>query len=158
MKLNMFVALLALGACASTSVTPVSRNQIIVSTSAAPVCHQAGAQSVVSRMAAVETLRHGFERFVIAGMDQRSDAQAVTLPPTGAYTTGSFTSVGNTTTGFANTTFTGGGTFLRGTHDASVLVVMFNKGDPGYTDALDAKAQLGTEWQDLVEKGVRTCT
>jgi hypothetical protein len=34
---------------------------------------------------------------------------------------------------------------------------MFNKGDPGFSNALDAREALGKDWQELVENGIRTC-
>ena len=80
-------ALLAVTACVSTDVTQLSRNQFIISTSAAPACGTSGARRVVNRMAAVETIRRGYDRFVIAGARTESNVGAVSTPPTSAYTT-----------------------------------------------------------------------
>ena len=34
---------------------------------------------------------------------------------------------------------------------------MFKPGDAGYSNALDAKAQLGENWQELVKTGINNC-
>ena len=153
----MIAALALLSSCAHTSVTPISRNQIMISTSAAPVCHVSGAQAVAAKMAAVETIRHGFERFVIGGARSANNVRAFQMGPTGSHTTGTFNSFDNTTYGSATTTYTGGGVILTGSNDASLLVTMFNRGEPGYSNAIDARSVLGPEWQEFVEKGVNTC-
>jgi hypothetical protein len=151
------LATLAVTACASTSTTHVSRNQIIINTSAAPACGSAGATRVASRMAAVETLRNGFERFIIQGAGQANNVSVINRPPTGAYTTGTFNTFGNTTYGNATTTYTGGGPMLVGQHDANLLVLMLNPGDAGFSNGVDAKRVLGDDWEKLVERGIRTC-
>ncbi len=60
-------ALLALltAACASTSVTSLSANEIMISADVAEACGTRGAQNVALQQAAAETLRRGFDRFVI---------------------------------------------------------------------------------------------
>lgn len=108
-------------------------------------------------MAAVETLRNGFERFMVQGAGQSSDVSVINRPPTGAVTTGTFNTFGNTTTGTANTRFTGGGPMVIGQHGANLLVLMLNPGDPGFPDGVDAKQVLGADWEKLVEQGIRTC-
>jgi hypothetical protein len=35
---------------------------------------------------------------------------------------------------------------------------MFNEGDAGYENALDARTILGPEWQKVVAEGVNTCS
>lgn len=157
-KIALFLATaLALTACASTSTTHISRNQIIINTSAAPACGSAGATRVASQMAAVETLRNGFERFVIQGAGQSNNVSVINRPPTGAYTTGTFNTFGNTTYGTARTTYTGGGPMVVGQHGANLLVLMLNPGDAGFSEGVDAKRVLGDDWEKLVERGIRTC-
>lgn len=60
-------ALLALltAACASTSVTSLSANEIVISADVAPACGTRGAENVALQQAAAETLRRGFDKFVI---------------------------------------------------------------------------------------------
>lgn len=151
------VALAAAG-CASTSVTPMAANQVMITTSAAPACGASGAQKVAAQMAAVETLRRGFERFTIAGMSAQNNVRMVNRAPTAAYTSGTLNTFGNTTTGRATTTFSGGGPLIMGTNDANLIVVMYRKGDDGFNNAVDAKGTLGADWEKVVEKGVSTCS
>lgn len=154
----LFAASITLISCAETTVTPVSANQVMITTSAAPACGISGAQQVAAKMAAVETLRRGFERFTVAGASAQNNVRVTQTSPTGSYTSGSFNSYGNTVYGSANTTYYGGGPVYSGSNDASLLVVMYRKGDRGFTRAVDAKATLGEEWETLVEKGVPTCS
>jgi len=130
----------------------------MISTSAAPVCGVSGAQKVAAQMAAVETIRRGYARFVIGGMQSQNNVRAIQTGPTGSYTTGSFNRYGNTTYGNATTTYTGGGVIMTGSNDASLLVTMMNPGDPGFTNGVDAKSTLGEKWQELVEKGISACS
>ena len=152
----LLLCLVAAG-CASTSVTQVSQNQFILSTSAAPVCGATGSQRVASKMAAVETLKRGYDRYMIAGMQAQNNVSVATTPVTGAYTTGTVNTVGNTSYGTFNTTYTGGNPIVTGSRDTQLGVVMFKPGDAGYSNALDAKAQLGENWQELVKTGINNC-
>lgn len=147
-----------LAGCASTSVTPMSANQVMITTSAAPACGISGAQKVAAQMAAVETLRRDFERFTIAGMASQNNVRVTSMAPTSAYTTGNFNTFGNMTTGTARTTYMGGGPLITGTNDANLVVVMYRKGDAGFNNAVDAKSTLGADWAKMVEKGVSTCS
>lgn len=154
--LTLLAALLTAG-CTSTSVMPVAQNQFMLSTSAAPVCGASGAQKVASKMAAVETVKQGFERYAILGAQNQNNVSIVNTAPTGAMTTGTMNTYGSTTTGTFNTTYVGGGPIVTGSRDAQLSVMMFNPGDRGYSNALDAKQQLGDNWRELVETGVTTC-
>lgn len=155
--LGSVVAVAMLAGCVESSVTQVSRNQFIVSTSAAPVCGGTGAQKVAAQMAAIETIRKGFERYQIIGGGSQNNTGVMTTGPTYANTYGTFNSFGNTTYGSGTTYFGGQQTIVYGTHDASFAVMAFNKGDRGYEDAIDAKRTLGPEWQKLVKDGVKSC-
>lgn len=143
--------------CATTAVTPVSQNQFILSTSAAPACGTAGAQQVAAKMAAVETLRRGYDRYVIGGAQNQNNVRAIPIAPTNSYTTAQASSFGNTAYGSSTTTYAGGGVMYSGTNDASLLVVMLRPGDPNYDNAVDARAALGPKWEKMVKDGIRTC-
>jgi len=147
-----------LSGCASTSATQISRNQVIISASAAPAYGRAGAARVASQMAAVETIRNGFERYIIRSAAGQSNVGVVTTGPTGATTTGTFNSFGGTTTGQTHTTFHGSHVIPFGTHDSELMVLMLNPGDQGYDQGVDARRVLGTNWEQIVQQGVRTCT
>jgi len=149
--------LMVLSACASSTVTPVSKNQFILSTSAAPACGASGAQKVASKMAAVETLRRGYSRYYIVGVQSQNNTSMIYRPPTTAYTTGNVSVYGNTAYGQATTNYYGGGPMVLGSHDARLGVVMLNPEDKGFANAIDAKQELGPKWAEVVEKGIQTC-
>ena len=158
--MKRFLTLLAaavLAGCASTSATRLSHNEVLISTSAAPACRGSGAMQVASRMAAVETLRNGFERFVIVAAGSTNNVRATSMPPTGAFTTGTFNTMGGTTYSTATTNFTGGGPMIYGTHDSALRVLMINRGEPGFERGVDARAALGPDWEKRVKEGIRTC-
>lgn len=55
------------------------------------------------------------------------------------------------------TIYVPGPTIVSGSHDRSLGVMMFRKGEPGSENTLDAREMLGPEWQEIVKNGVRTC-
>lgn len=153
------LALLSLlSACATSSVTPVSKSQFLLSTSAAPACGMTGASRVAGQMAAVETVRRGYPRFVILGAASQNNVDVIQRAPTYATTTGTFNSYGNMTYGNTMTQFGGGGPMIVGSNDTQLRVLMLKPGDQGYGDGLDAKALLGPDWAKKVKNGVLTCT
>jgi len=54
---------LVVSGCASTKIQPLTRTSFSVSTMAAPACGQAGAAKVANRVAAVEVIKRGGDRF-----------------------------------------------------------------------------------------------
>jgi len=138
--------------CATSEIIQTSRNEVMISTSAAPACGKQGALRVAQQMAAVATLRNGFKRFLIGVAGASSDINVVQGSST---TTGTFTTVGGTTYGNMQTTSY---PIYFGSHDAQLRVLMLNPGDDGYENALDAKQALGPEWTKKVDKGIQTCT
>jgi len=152
------VSAIALANCTSTSVTPISQNQFLLSTSAAPACGQSGATKVAAKMAAVETIRRGYGRFVILGARSDNNVSAINTAPTYSTTTGTYTGYGNTVYGNSTTTYGGGGVVIFGSNDAKLHVLMLSPKDRGYSQGVDAKRELGTDWQKLVKTGIKTCT
>ena len=148
----------AISACASSEVIPVSKNQIIISTSAAPACGTAGAAKVAAKMAAIETIRRGFERYIILGSQQANNVGVIRTGPTYANTYGQASVYGNTAYGSSTTYYGGQQTIFTGSHDRGLAVLMLNRGDKGFANGVDAKAQLGEDWQQLVANGINTCT
>ena len=128
--------LLGIISCASTEVVQVSRNQAVISTSAAPVCGTEGALRVAQKMAAVATLRRGYERFILSGVGSYSNVQINRVPS--SYSTGTVKVYGNS--GFGRfQTYTPTRTEISGRNHAEMQVLMLNQGDSGYQNALDAK-------------------
>ena len=157
LKVAALVLVLGATSCASSSITNLSRNRALISTSAAPLCRTTGAASVAQKMAAVATIRAGFKRFVIVGFGAQDNTRLVSTGPTSATTTGTVSTFGNTSHLNANTTFGGQTTFLSGRNNAEAEVVMLNPGDAGYEQGIDARETLGPEWQKIADEGVTNC-
>ena len=155
--LILLIAMTVLAGCARTSVTPVAQNQVLIKTSAAPICGSGGSQNVASEMAAIATLRNDYERYIIVGSQSENNVSAFQTGPTGSTTTGTATVYGNQVYGSSTTRYTGGQTIVAGTRDTALHVVMLNPGDDGYENGLDAKEVLGEDWEKKVKNGISTC-
>lgn len=148
--------ILALGACARANITPTAQNQAIVTVSAAPACGEDGAMSVASRMAAVATIRQGYDRYLIGNAQSGSNVTTTFVQGT-SYTSGSVRSYGNTAYGSFTTTPTYI-PVMSGRNKADLYVMMYRVGDPGSDNAIDARLMLGKDWEKLVKDGINTCT
>lgn len=146
-----------LGACASSSVMDVASDTIVISTAAAPACGQRGAQEVAVKRAAYETLKRGYDKYIILDAEAESNVGVVGYTPLVANTQsyGSINTYGNSGTysGSSNTYVTGGQPFIAGTHDQKLSVRMFRSGDPDAARAVDARQVLGPDWQKVMTKG-----
>lgn len=151
------VVSISLCGCASSSITQLSRNTAVVSTSAAPVCRTTGAASVANQMAAVATIKAGYGRFIVGGFGTQNNTRVISTGPSYATTTGTFNRFGNTVYGSANTTFGGSNTVVAGSNEAEMQILMLNPGDPGYANGVDARQVLGADWQKKVEDGINNC-
>lgn len=147
----------ALTACAGAQATRTSHNTMIIDAGAAPACGRSGAAKVAAKSAAVETIRAGYDKYIITGGSSQSNITTTQLP-------GQFNTVGTSSSyggGFrtysATTTYTPGPTIVSGSHDRQLGVIMFRNGEPGAEQAIDARETLGPEWQDTVRSGVHTC-
>jgi hypothetical protein len=147
-----------LGACAASSTIRTSANTAIVQTDAAPVCGGRGAAEVAQKQAAIETLKAGFDRYIIGGASASSDVSVTQMP--GSYqTTGTATFYGNTGYYSGNTTYVPGPTIVSGGHHQSFAIRMFHNGEPGASQAISARDTLGPKWQEIVKAGaIHTCT
>lgn len=155
------VAVLLCG-CANTNIMDVGAQTIKVSTSAAEVCGPGGAQRVAAQAAAVETLRRGFDKYLIVGDRASNDVRVVGYTPIQAqtYGTGTVNTFGNTGyySGQSSTFYTGGQPIVSGHHNQDFLVRMFRNNEPGADQAVDARNVLGPKWQEAVAKGPpKTC-
>jgi hypothetical protein len=120
-----------------------------------------GAQKVALQRAAAETIRHGYDRFLIVGSQYQNNVGVVGYTPVVANTTGSVTATGfgNSATAFGNstTTYSGGQPIVAGTHDQAFVVKMFKEGDSAGANAVSARETLGPKWQDAVAQDSHTC-
>ena len=152
----MFASVIAVSACAKSEAIRTSGNNFVLQTSAAPICGPTGAARVASQMAAVETLRAGYDRYIIFN---GSSANNVSLVQGGgtSRSSGSLTYGGGYGNYSGRTTYTPGPVFEMGTHDQSLTVQMYRDSEPDAKNAISAREALGPEWADKVKSGVNTC-
>ncbi len=147
---------LSLGSCAGASTVKLAQNAVLIKADAAPVCGEAGAARVAERMAAIETIKSGYDRYIVLGADSSSNIQAISTG--GTYrTTGTVQSFGNYGTYNGQTTYTPNAPIIVGGHSQDLQIVMFRDGEPGSQNAISARSVLGPEWQKIAKGGVMTC-
>lgn len=156
-KIILAVAFVAmLSSCTQTSATRMSANEMIINTSAAPICGGSGAAKVAEKMAAVETLRSGYDRYVIFDAASADNVRAVQMP--GSYNTmGSAQTFGNYTSINATTTYTPGPVVIAGRHKQAFAIRMFKDGEAGSARGIPARDVLGPKWEEIVKNGIHTC-
>lgn len=150
----LLLSALVLTACTSSNAIRTSSNTAIIQTSAAPICGGVGAARVAQQQAAIETIKAGYDRYVIMDAASASNVRIVQTP-------GSYQTIGTIGGGFINTstTYRPGPAFAAGTHDQSFAIRMFRDNEPGAAQAVSAREILGEDWQALVQSGrVNTCT
>lgn len=147
----------AIGGCTRTAVMPVADNTFEITASAAPVCGAAGAQAVVSRDAAIATLKNGFDSYMILDGQSQDNVGVIGYTPVIAHTYGTATAYGSpgiaTAYGSSTTTYSGGVPLIAGTHDQAIIVRMFHASDPDAGNAIPARNVLGPNWKNIVAKG-----
>jgi hypothetical protein len=160
-KIFCFLITITLLGCAGSSTMPVSQDTVVISSRAAPICGPEAAQKVAFRQAAVETIRRGYDRFLIIDGRYRNDVGVVGYTPVTAHTTGyaTATGYGNTATayGSATTTYSGGQPIIGGAHRQGLAVKMFREDDPAGKNALSARGELGPKWAEYVKSETITC-
>jgi hypothetical protein len=148
---------LLLTSCVQSNTMRVSQNEAIIQTSAAPICGGIGAARAAQKMAAVETIKAGYDRYIIVSAAAANNVHATQLP--GSYQT--YGTINSYSPGYgtvnATTTYTPGATIYSGTHDQSIGVHMFKEGEPGSQQALSARETLGPKWEVIVKDGVQVC-
>jgi hypothetical protein len=150
-----------LSGCARTSVLPLSSDTFQITSSAAIACGAQGAQKIALRRAAKETLRNGFDKFVIMGAQAQNNTGVVGYTPMTANTYGSATATtyGNMTSvsGSATTNYYGGQPIYGGSFDQGLVVKAFRADDPQGANAISARKVLGAEWQKEMNENENTC-
>ena len=131
--------------CARTSTLPLATDRIEITVRAAPICRD-DADRLALQKAAVETIKSGFENFIV--IDTGGGDYISGYTPTTACTTLYENS--------ATTTVSGGAP--RVAHRRILTIQMFHAGESGGETALSARAVLGNDWQTFVTKGTpNTC-
>jgi len=162
MRLGLILAAtIALSACVRTSVMPLAADTVQITARAAPACGAEGAEKIAIKQAAIETLKAGYDRFVIINGAQQNKVGVVGTTPVVANTYGTATAYGygNTATAYgqSTTTYSGGTPIFAGTHDQSLIVKMFHASDPNSGNALDAKTLLGPNWRSALTEKNTNC-
>ncbi|MBX9465584.1 MAG: hypothetical protein KL840_21885 [Aquamicrobium sp.] len=154
MKYLSLAALVVLAGCAGTNAIRTSQDTVIIQASAAPVCGSIGAAKVAQRQAAIETIKAGFDRYVIVDAASANNVRASQMPGT-YHTTGQYGGGWMS----AQTTYTPGPVIYSGSHDQSFAVKMFREGEPYAAQAISARETLGPKWQEAIKGGsLTTCT
>jgi hypothetical protein len=150
-----------LAGCAGSTTMPLSQDTVQITSRAAPICGSEGAEKVAVRQASVETIRRGFDRFVILDAAATSNVGVVGYTPVTAHTTGYATATGYgnfaTAQGSSTTTYSGGFPIVAGKHKQGLIVKMFKDGDPAGANALSARTELGPRWKELAASESITC-
>jgi hypothetical protein len=152
MRTTALLLVLALAGCARGEAVRTSANTMVIQTGAAPVCGGQGALRVAQQLAAIETIRAGYDRYLITGGQAQNNVSVSQMP--GSYTTEGTYGRGSYQ---ATTTYQAGPTVVSGSHDQGLAVVMFRENEPGAQQAVSARGVLGADWQEKVQNGVRTC-
>jgi hypothetical protein len=148
---------LSVAGCARTSAMPLAGDTVAITTSAAPMCGAAGAQTVAARQAAVETIRRGFDSYRIVDGQYQNNIGVVGHTPITAHSTGNAYASGGMVYGQSRTTYSGGQPIMGGSHNQALIVKMFKDGDPAAANAISARATLGPKWKEAVEGNSATC-
>ena len=143
----LLVALLGvMTGCARTSTSPVAVDTIEVAVRVGTICDRTDADRIAHRQAAVETIKRGFEDYIVidsVGGDHVEDFAPLT----------------------ARTNLYGGSTTTLFSEDAPLLahhrvltVRMFRAGQGDSAETVSARAVLGSDWETLVTRGApATC-
>ena len=126
--------------CAETSTTRLASNVIRIDATTAPTCKTTGAMEVLERTAAIETIRLGYDRYVIGASGARDTTRVVGA----TYYPGGYGGYGYAAP------------IYGGSMEAAVVVTMFKTGDPAGRSAIDARSALGQDWQEIVSEGPPT--
>lgn len=148
----VFVAVSVLSGCAGSEAIQTSSNTMFIQTEAAPYCGGTGALHVAQQSAAIETIKAGYDRYIITGSQAQNSVVANQVP--GSYNT---TVVGGRGFYQGTTTYQPGPTIVSGSHDQGLAIAMFREGEPGALQAISARDTLGADWQDKVKSGIHTC-
>ena len=147
-RLGLRVLLLLLPAvltgCARTSTVPVGEDTIEVTVHVGTICDEGDAARLAQRHAAVETIRRGFDDYIVIG-SVGGDHTAGEEPATARTTL--YGSSGRTL-------FSEYAPLLA--HHRMLTIRMFPAGEGDSAAAVSARAVLGDEWEAVVAKGPST--
>lgn len=129
---SAFAGALLLGGCASVSAISLSQDKFQITANGLDGCGAGAAQRVAFQQAAAETIRRGYDKFVVLNTQGQSQVNGASWVYGGASFDRSFS------------------------HD--LVVQMYRDGDPAGAQSLSARDTLGPKWQETVAKtGVVDC-
>lgn len=144
-KCVLFVVLAAvLAGCARTSTAPVGADTIEITVHVGTICDGRDAERLARRHAAVETIRRGFDDYVVIGSFG------------GDHTAGEEHATARTTLygSSGRTLFAEDAPLLA--HHRVMTVRMFRAGEGDSAATVSARAVLGDEWEAVAAKGPST--
>lgn len=112
----LVIALVA--GCAAVNTIPLSQNSFQITTKASPECSAEQTQKIAFKRAAAETIKNGYDSFVVSGTEFRPQ-QTLNM------WNGSSSTLAN----------------------QALTVTMYRAGDPAGANALVARDILGPKWQ-----------
>lgn len=128
---NIFMAwalAATVGGCAETSTIPLAQDTVQITARAERFCGAAGAEKLALKQAAVETIRRGYDRFIVINA-QASESYA------GVMASGQ----------------------PRIALNQGLVIKMFKDGNPQGANALPARDTLGPDWQEQIKKDSIDC-
>ena len=93
MKKSILLLTLILSACANTQTVRTSANTMVISTSGPHGCTMSGVMGVANKMAAIETIKAGYDGYLV--VDGDVDDSVVTTQSPGQYLTVAPVTYGN---------------------------------------------------------------
>ena len=117
---------------------------------------------MAAKRAAIETIKRGYDKYVILGAGYQNDVRVIGHTPLVANTYGSGTVTGYGNSAYVNgqstTYYSGGAPVVGGHHNQQLMVRMFHASEPGAESAIDARRVLGPEWQKALSSSANgTC-
>ena len=132
--------------CARTSTAPVGEDTIEVTVHVGTICDGSDAERLARRHAAVETIRRGFDDYIVIG-SVGGDHAAEEAPATARTTLSE---------GSGRTLFSEDAPLLA--HHRMLTVRMFRAGEGDSAATVSARAVLGDDWEAVAAKGApHTC-
>ena len=145
MRVALLVLAILLTGCVRVSTVPLATDVVQVTAQADSACGQEGAERAALHQASVETIKRGFDRFMVVGTNALSTVRQVGQTP-----------ITGQVTPYGNVNVYGGYPIYAETHKQVFTVQMFRTGDPAGNKALSARELLGDNWKELVAKDTPT--
>jgi len=135
---SIIASTMLLAACAEQSAMRLNANTVRVNVSTAPIYGALEPERRAMRVAAEETIRHGYDSFII--LDGRSDYRRNVIGHIPASASGSY--FGNAYGGQGHFSARGAQTIAMPRFETAVTIRMYRSGEPGSESATTARSVL----------------